>query len=180
MLSADAFAKSSRYTSGRAQVCKECFKKYNAEYRKRPEVKARRALRVFADGHHRSWSDKTIRAHRLRGVVIKFSRADLQRRAEATLNCELCGKKLSWKFGKEIPQLDSPTLDNINLKRELTLDDVMIVCKWCNSVKNRRTLAEFMVFCRRQLAYHKVLADKYRVILDQNNMLVTTEDAGDH
>lgn len=95
------------------------------------------------------WSNRTIYYHSLNGIVCNFLPKDLQLMAIKSFNCDYCRKELDWSGGKR--RHNTPSLENIDLKTELFLEDISIVCWECNSTKSNRTLRDFIEYCKKIL-----------------------------
>lgn len=137
-----------------------------------PESSVMRGRRLAANkqrlldyGIHRVWSMATLCRHRKYGTEFQFSITELAQRAMSTPTCEYCGRRLSWKFGNKITHVDSPTVDNRDMKSRVTLSDISIVCHSCNSCKGARTLAEFVGYLHTHLLAHEDMALLMQTIL---------------
>lgn len=151
--------------------CKKCQSEWHKEYYRANQTKIKACTRanLLKHGYPYAWARHTIRQHGAKGIRVLFSPDELEERALRTQHCELCGCQLSWRFGKRVARLDSPTMDNAYLKDVLQLDDIMIVCASCNSMKQQTTLPAFVDYCgemvvrySRQLAQCRAVVKKFR------------------
>ena len=94
------------------------------------------------------WSAKTISEHRFKGINVQFNLHDLIQFSNQVKNCFYCGINLVWRKGRKTVHHNTPSLENVNLKRQITLGDILIVCHSCNTTKGKRTLSEFVSFCK--------------------------------
>lgn len=125
---------------------RECQKKdYRTNREKRLASVKERTLKL---DFRARWAKATIYSHKKRGVLIGFSWEELLEKANKTDFCEICGRELSWYFGKGRVQIDSPTMDNLACMEELReIKDISIVCLQCNVTKNNRNMEEFISYC---------------------------------
>jgi len=97
---------------------------------------------------HWSWAKASHRFHRLENYEIKFTKEELCELAQRSPNCAICGMSLKWEVLRGLA-VNSPTLDRIDNGTILTLENVQIVCRRCNTTKQNRTMAEFVDYCRK-------------------------------
>lgn len=94
------------------------------------------------------WSKNAITGHKNKGYVILFSISELEQKAKNSILCSLCHIKIDWDNNSNNCAPNRPTLENINLKKELKLEDTEITCRSCNTTKGSRTKKEFIDYCR--------------------------------
>lgn len=97
--------------------------------------------------YHEAWSYATLRNHRTRGVTFAFTVKQLTTFVKRLTKCNVCDKKLGWQPGRMSD--DSPTIDRIDNRRgRLNFSDIQILCIECNTTKGRRTMSQFISYCR--------------------------------
>lgn len=96
------------------------------------------------------WVNNTIIHHRYRKFNIQINRNWLISLTKQTKKCYICDCNLNWNTGfkKGKPQNNSPTLDSIDNSKNLTNNNIQIVCYRCNSTKRDRTMNEFIEYCK--------------------------------
>ena len=61
----------------------------------------------------------------------------------------MCGIILSYnRKGKRGWVRNSPSLDNINCKKTITINDIQIICTQCNSMNGSMNNKEFIEYCK--------------------------------
>lgn len=93
-----------------------------------------------------TWSGKSICNHEKDGCTVKFDKFQLHEKIKHIEHCNYCNIKLTWGYGKGHSQ-SSPTLDRVNNEKIMTLDNVQVLCRQCNTSKGNRTHAEYIVHC---------------------------------
>jgi len=124
-------------------ICKECDEKRHKIYRQTRKLKSftSKALRV------REWSIKTLANHKYFGYKISITLQELMDYAMIIDRCEYTGIELDW-FVKNKPADNSPSLDRLNNENELRLDNIRIVCKKINTMKQNLTFKEYLNHCK--------------------------------
>ena len=121
---------SSFYATNKNARCKECFKLYVSENRKR------------------YWANQTLKSHRHKGFEILITTDELIDIAEQTSTCKWCGRKLQWENGLGNTGLN-PTLDRKNNEHHIGIENVAIICHTCNTSKGRQSEKEFKQYIKR-------------------------------
>lgn len=137
--------------------CKNCANKKMKIWRSKNKdrVSNNNKKNYYSREYVYSWSRNVMNAHRCNGYKLQFTIDQLKELAKITNRCDICGVNLIWEsFGRNRPD-NHPSMDNVNLKKELTINDVMIICNSCNTTKNKRTLHEFIDYCDKVLKRHK-------------------------
>lgn len=135
-------------------VCSEQIKKWNNEKQYDKKRYHKDKTKYFERNKKRNslrpryaWSVSSLQSHRVRGFKNEVTPTELELLANSTTNCGICGCELDWgKKGKK--KSNSPTIDRINNEKILTVDNIMIVCSYCNVAKSTKTLTEFIEYCR--------------------------------
>jgi len=121
-------------------------------YQKDPTLREKERIRKgkwYASNPFRYWSRNSISHHKRSGFVVKLSINWLEKLAEESIKCRICGNQLDWKiYGKNKVNPKSPTLDRLNNEKELREDNVIIICHECNRTKGARSWNEFISYCR--------------------------------
>lgn len=113
------------------------------------------------DNPHRTWTQGTISSHKRNGYIVNIETDELQRVAEQTDRCVMCGRLLNWGQGnKKTLHSDSPTLDRINNEKILTMESTQILCLRCNTKKGSMPMKEFVNWC-------KSIVERYEIIEEQ-------------
>lgn len=86
-----------------------------------------------------NWANRTIRDHIRRGYIINFSKNKLLNLYSQTPCCPICGCEM----GRGESMSNLPSMDRIDNKTELFIDDVWVICHKCNTTKSDLTLIEF-------------------------------------
>jgi hypothetical protein len=144
------FIQNKECTDGHTNVCHKCNNKYWKEQRKlKPKEYAERAQKSINKHSHRIWARNTLFDHNKKGYKINIKLNDLEKLAKETIHCLFCKTPLDWSRGKKGgPKYNSPSLDRMNNEKNLTLNNVMIICKQCNASKQNRNLEEFVSYCK--------------------------------
>lgn len=119
-------------------------------YRVKNRLKIGEVVRKWAvDNPIQSWANMTLSFHRRKGYVVSINSRDL---LDSNLDfsiCNICGVALNWNAGKKNTiQDNSPSLDRTHNERTIDLSNIQIVCNLCNTTKNKRTMKEFIVYCK--------------------------------
>jgi len=112
---------------------KEKLAKYNKEWRK--------------ENYHRYWVNATLGNHKRKGHIINIKPDELEQLAKNTNYCPICGIKIKWYMGGKNKKPNSPTLDRIENKNEININNIQIICDKCNVTKQDRTMKEFVEYC---------------------------------
>jgi hypothetical protein len=93
----------------------------------------------------RHWASLTLWAHKRRGFTVRHTIDNLEARAKATPNCEYCGVKLDYGFGHG-RKPNGATLDrNKGGQTSVRPSNTKIVCRTCNSKKQKFNPEKFKV-----------------------------------
>jgi hypothetical protein len=82
-----------------------------------------------------------------RGVTVYFGWRELAEKAKRTPYCEVCGVELDYEQGKKggSANYNSPSMDRIDSsKKDITIEDIQILCFQCNSAKSNMTPEEWI------------------------------------
>lgn len=105
---------------------------------------------------HRVWATSVIGGHKKHGYEIMITLNQLESMALKTKICPICGVTLDYsrltKNGKNLH--NSPSLDRKNNGDVLSVSNIWIICKECNVTKGRRSMKEFISYC-------KMVGEKY-------------------
>lgn len=168
-LNITCFGKYKNTKDGLYYCCKECVKKNNRKRHEKRYIdfkKNKKEHEVFKKqlrenyynakdrNYQKLWSSGVIRGHSNKGYKLNFSKDELETLALNTKNCMFCDIPLSW-YRKGKVRFDSPSLDNLNLKYELNIEDIAIICHLCNATKNKRTFQEFVNYCQKMSSLDK-------------------------
>lgn len=130
------FYKSKNTCTGFTYLCKQC---ENEKVRKHN-------LKNRLEHPRRTWARKTLSAHRSAGHIVLISTPELEKIAEETDYCFLCGEILIW--GGNAHTKRSPSLDRLYNENILRKDNTAIVCYECNRTKGDLPLDRFLTYCQ--------------------------------
>jgi hypothetical protein len=148
---------------GRRRYCKHCSsqvgrasyrknKEHVKEYQSKYRVEHKEHLDKYRENlyknPYRIWAHATIQQHKKRGYDVRISDEILEGIARETRYCGYCMCKLNWSYGnKKYVQPNSPTLDRIYNEKEITVDNMKIVCHRCNTTKRELPLHDLYEYC---------------------------------
>lgn len=92
------------------------------------------------------WATLTLCYHKLKKISVQTTIRDLELLAEMTEKCKYCGAVLEYGARKDSRKTWNPksaSLDMIDNTRPLTMDNVQIICRLCNTAKNKLQFDEF-------------------------------------
>lgn len=126
-------------TTRRRPECIVCVEKRGSKYINKEKI----------ENYYLYWARRTLTSHRHLGQKVFINKEDLVDLAKKTKNCSLCNCELLWKAFDEPygPLAGKPSLDRKNNEDFLTLDNVIIICRKCNTTKMDRKLQEFYEYC---------------------------------
>jgi len=103
----------------------------------------------------KAWVVRSFCGHKKRGFVVDISVNDLIERAENTNECPRCGVKFDWKNGRHLKNWQMPCIACLTHNQTLTLENIEIICKKCNTQQNNDSLEEFFSYCRQFINLYK-------------------------
>ena len=94
----------------------------------------------------RTFCSDTIRRHRKWGYTIEITPSQLYEKIKDVEKCPICGREIDWTYGNKggYPNISSPSLDVIDSKGTVTIDNVQILCFLCNTAKGSTPMNDFM------------------------------------
>lgn len=146
----DQFYISKTNSDGRWGSCILCDREKSKLYNKNHKESCAKSNKNWRNnlGIYNSWAYSSIQNHKQRGYIILFETFELVEKAKNSILCSLCRIQLDWNANKRFSNKNSPTLENINLKKELKIEDIEIACRSCNTTKGPRTKQEFINYCK--------------------------------
>lgn len=125
----------------------------NSEYYKvnATHIKERNRIRWATLDHKWKWAKASIWSHKKDKHDVRFNANDLHEKAKDVTRCPICNTELDWTVGgnkKGKSSNNSPSLDRTDNAGVLTLDNVQIICRQCNTTKGARTMEEFIKYCK--------------------------------
>lgn len=137
----------------RSIVIRERNRKYHYTMYKGDKNFRRRAidsvLRYQKRNPYRTWATGVISNHRVRGLIVKITIAELIKLAKNIDECSICGCRLDYGYkGKSGWSRNSPSLDRVTNSKIMSINTVQIICTQCNMAKNSMTMDEFIDYCR--------------------------------
>lgn len=109
---------------------------------------------------HLKWARSSAGNHTTDRQTVEFSREALAEVARNTPKCQFCGIELLYDNKTGHHQWDSPSLENLNLNDHLTLENIAIVCRKCNTSKLNRTLSDYIEYLETILPNLKKLKEE--------------------
>lgn len=107
---------------------------------------------AFSAHYHHTTGDYRGKYKTNRQTKALFSKEELVLLAKNTQKCLYCGANLIYKRTWENKMTPyGASLDNRDLKSNLNITDVDIICYSCNRTKSNRTKEEFLAYCRNVL-----------------------------
>jgi hypothetical protein len=99
----------------------------------------------------RKWASSTICNHRRKKYSVNINLDELTELADTTETCSLCGCKLNWSLGSKDRRSkdNSPSLDRIDNSNIINNNNIQIICHQCNTTKGKRTMEEFINYCKK-------------------------------
>lgn len=107
------------------------------------------------------WAKNTLKGHKHRGYQVNITSEELEDIVSKTKTCQICGCELKRGNGK-VTDI-SPTLDRKNNENVIDINNIMILCNYCNLTKGKRPIIEFIKFCE------LVVARKSTIINGEKN-----------
>lgn len=94
----------------------------------------------------RSFCTDTIGRHRRWGYTVEITPKELYEKIKDVEKCPICGRQIDWTYGNKggFPNISSPSLDIIDPKGTVNLNNVQILCFLCNTAKGNRPMGEFI------------------------------------
>lgn len=151
--------------SGLSSACKSCNKNIMKNFRKNnPDIVIKRREKYKESlGPYLYWARSSINHHKRQNSEICFSAEDLAEFSKNKISCPWCKIELSW--GSNTLMNSTPSLENLNLKKVLQLDDIEIVCFKCNTSKSDRTLSDYIEYIEKILPGLKSLLESKQATL---------------
>ena len=148
VLSKSYFTVHRRCPDGLSYICKDCAKKearlsYD-RIGKHTEPRKTKESIIF---RIRRWSKSTISNHRKKGHKVDIKLDELVNFVTNKKNCAYCDGLLKWEYGNGGSANNSPTLDRINNAQIITINNVQILCRRCNTAKLDRSHDDFVRYC---------------------------------
>jgi hypothetical protein len=132
-------------------LCHNCCKKTIYQERERKF----RIKRMVEANPRILWAHLCLGNHRYNGFDVQLTKQDLAEMALKTDKCTICDVTLAWGYRNGKILRNSPSLDRINNEKEIRIDNVQILCSYCNRTKIQRTMKEFIDYCKHVAAkYH--------------------------
>ena len=119
--------------------CKEYYKKNKKSANKRSTQ-----WRIDNPEYH--WAYQTIYTHKKKGYVVNITPTKLRDIAINTKFCCICECELKYQKGK--CSQNSATLDRKNNETILNIDNIMILCRRCNCMKQDLSISDMCDWCK--------------------------------
>jgi len=143
LLPNDKFNKSSNSKSGYSSWCSDCSKTCISQS---AESKREYAKNFKMNNPISSWITTTLSGHKYKGYILHITHKELYDYVVNKKHCELCGKELMWgntPYNKH----NSPSLDRKNNENVITINNIMLLCNKCNTMKQNLSYDELMNWC---------------------------------
>lgn len=146
------FYKRTKSKDGLSAKCKSCSEIYKKEWNRNNKEKIKQYQQQYNNNNSKiKWCRSTIQGHKSRGCFIAFSTTELLDFISDKKTCQICGCKLKWirdiPNGRKTFTCDSPTLDRINNEKYITIKNIQILCRECNTAKGTKTMDQFIKYC---------------------------------
>lgn len=128
---------------------KDTLKKYNSAYNNKNslEISKKRFLKRNSEIPQKVWAKDVIGSHKYRGYRVNIDFKELVKLATKIKICCFCDKKLNWRRRRKRIRMNSPSLENLNGRKILTLSEATIICYECNKSKGGKDINEFLDYC---------------------------------
>lgn len=137
--------------------CKECVRIYDEQYYKANKERYKENyLKWRKENPKRAWVNFVLSNHKRRGYIVNITNNELLEAIKNIKSCPFCGCELVWEYGKGINK-STPTLDRINNEKDINLDNIQILCRKCNAMKQDKTMIELVEWC--EIIYKKFKGD---------------------
>jgi len=102
------------------------------------------------------WASKTIQSHKRKGFKVLLTTTELHTLAKSITHCSFCGIELDYNpKGRSGWHRNSPSMDRIDNKKVIAMDDIQIICAQCNSAKSTMSIEEFIEYCQTIVEKHR-------------------------
>ena len=133
--------------------CKECQNKIAKEYRENNKDKVNNTIKKYRNNINNKFkifASTTINDHKRNGYTVNITKHELEKIAENTIRCIYCDVELNYNRGdKYKTMINSPSMDNIENKKTIYINDIRIICHRCNTIKNSMSHKEFIEYCKK-------------------------------
>ena len=94
----------------------------------------------------RAFCTDTVGRHRRWGYTVEITPKELYEKIKDVEKCPVCGMPIDWTYGNKggYPNLESPSLDIIDPKGTMNINNVQILCFLCNTAKGTTEMGEFI------------------------------------
>ena len=156
-LSLTEFYGDDRSPDGLGYTCKKCVNKRRRKiYRENPD-KRQKVLEYNKQWRKNNpikfWCQRTIINHKISKYKVLFTSKELFPIAQKTTHCPICKIELKYGGGRN-PK--NATLDRVNNENFLTLNNIQIICRKCNTSKLNRTMKELYEWCLKVINYFSI------------------------
>ena len=144
----------SRYKDGISTYCRDCQKEY--QKKRRVSGEENKVRRAHTKKHpYRAWAISTIQHHKQKKLEVTFNYMDLTELARESDRCNICHCELDWTPHKGRTFDNTPSLDRVDNAAIVTMENIQIVCHLCNTTKNKRTMSQFIEYCKTVLKIYE-------------------------
>lgn len=149
------------------EMHKEERKEYNKKYREEHKEERRQYYKEHKEKNiYLWWAKKVIRHHKDRNNNIYITSEELERLARKVKFCPLCNVELSYNNAKS--SNNTASLDRLNNENDIRADNIAIICRKCNTIKNDKKIGEFFEYCKYIASHETEISD---ALLKQKEIL---------
>ena len=133
---------------GLQNACKDCSHMQSKKWYK--ENGKAKYKRILSERPYYLWAKSALASHKARGHIINITTSELSEMASVISVCQMCGKILAWNKGDANGKTiqTSPSLDRINNEHIINRNNIQIICRRCNFMKNDMTMNDYINHCK--------------------------------
>ncbi len=95
----------------------------------------------------KAFAKRALRSHKARGYIAEITVAELTSFIREQKHCTFCGVKFNW-LPQSRQDRTAPSLDRMNNEKTINKDNIMLLCRRCNTMKQDLPLKEYLAYCK--------------------------------